>query len=62
MEAAATLATMTTKDFFNLKWCTSNDGSRNSKGFTKSSGIKKNSKRKVSFTEKPFVPWNKAKS
>jgi len=36
----------------------SKDGAANSKGFTKSVG----SKRKVSFTEKPFESLNKAKS
>ena len=53
------------KGFSNSKkWSKSRDGSSNSKGFAKSSGHDKGSsgKRKVSFTEKPFESWNKAKS
>jgi hypothetical protein len=44
------------------KWSKSKDGASGSKGFTKSAGIDKGSKRKVSFTEKPYEAWNKAKS
>jgi hypothetical protein len=35
---------------------------QSSKGFTKSAGIDKGSRRKVFFTEKPFESWNTAKS
>ena len=44
------------------KWSKSKDGSSTSKGFTKLVDIDKISKRKVSFTDKPFESWNKAKS
>ncbi len=50
------------KGFSDSKWYKSKDDSSNSKGFTKSAGSDMGSKRKVSFTEKPFETWKKAKS
>ncbi len=59
---AALVATIAKFYFDTKKWSKSKDGASGSKGFTKSAGNDKGSKRKVSFTEKPYESWNKAKS
>ncbi len=63
LTSAEFLAKMAAKCFFNAKkWFKSENTASTSKGFTKSPGIDKNSKRKLNFTDKLFQSWNKAKS